>query len=158
MITNNLQSAGFKGFVNLCLVVKALLSYPLPFYAACELLERILFKGKPKTPFPSIWALDGELKVWGLAWRVGVVLFTILMACFIPHFSILMGFIGSFTGTMLSFIWPCYFHLTLKRDGMDSQTMAFDYFIIGLGILFGVIGMYDSGSALIRAFQIGLPF
>lgn len=158
VITNNLHSAGFKGFVNLCLVVKALLSYPLPYYAACELLERAFFKGRPKTVFPSIWALDGELKVWGLAWRVGVIVFTIMMAIFIPHFSILMGFIGSFTGTMLSFIWPCYFHLKLKRNSMDDGTVAFNYFIIILGVLFGVVGIYDSGTALIKAFEIGLPF
>lgn len=158
VITNNLHSAGFKGLVNICLVAKALLSYPLPYYAACELLERAFFKGKPKTVFPSIWELDGELKVWGLAWRVGVVSFTILMACFIPHFSILMGFIGSFTGTMLSFIWPCYFHLKLKRQNMDTRAIAFDYFIIGLGFFFAIIGIYDSGSALIKAFEIGIPF
>jgi vesicular inhibitory amino acid transporter len=30
--------------VNLILVVKALLSYPLPYYAACELLEKELFR------------------------------------------------------------------------------------------------------------------
>ncbi|CAH1141619.1 unnamed protein product [Phyllotreta striolata] len=65
VITNNLPSAGFKGFVNVCLVIKALLSYPLPYYAACELLERSFFRGKPKTRFESIWAVDGELKVWG---------------------------------------------------------------------------------------------
>lgn len=63
MITNNLHSEGFRGLVNLFLFIKALLSYPLPFYAACELLERAFFRGKPKTPFPTIWALDGELKV-----------------------------------------------------------------------------------------------
>ncbi|XP_045460046.1 vesicular inhibitory amino acid transporter [Harmonia axyridis] len=158
VITNNLHSAGFKGLVNICLVVKALLSYPLPYYAACELLERAFFRGKPKTPFATIWDTDGDLKVWGLAWRVGVITFTILMACFIPHFTILMGFIGSFTGTMLSFIWPCYFHLKLKRSMMDSRTMMFDYFIISLGVLFGVIGMYDSGKALVKSFKIGLPF
>ena len=53
-----------KTIVNLILVVKALLSYPLPYYAACELVEKELFQGKPETVFPSIWALDGELKVW----------------------------------------------------------------------------------------------
>ncbi|XP_058801607.1 vesicular inhibitory amino acid transporter [Phymastichus coffea] len=158
VITNNLHSAGFKGLVNFCLVLKAMLSYPLPYYAACELLERALFRGKPKTPFPTIWTLDRELKVWGLAWRIGVILFTILMAIFIPHFSILMGFIGSFTGTMLSFIWPCYFHLKLKRNSMDSKEVAYDCFVIFLGVLFGVIGVYDSGKALIKAFEIGLPF
>ncbi|OWR55661.1 amino acid transporter [Danaus plexippus plexippus] len=158
VITNNLRSAGFKGLVNFFLVVKAVLSYPLPYYAACDLLERVLFRGKPKTIFPTIYALDGELKVWGLAWRLGVIMFTILMAIFIPHFAILMGFIGSFTGTMLSFIWPAYFHLKLKGNQLESSTIAYDYFIISLGVLFGVIGMYDSGSALIKAFKIGLPF
>ena len=59
---NNLE-AGLKTIVNLILVVKALLSYPLPYYAACELVEKELFQGKPETVFPSIWALDGELKV-----------------------------------------------------------------------------------------------
>lgn len=158
VITNNLQSSGFKGLVNFFLVIKAILSYPLPYYAACELLERSFFRGKPKSPFPTIWALDGELKVWGFAFRVGVIVGTILMAIFIPHFSILMGFIGSFTGTMLSFIWPCYFHLRIKGPTLDQQARAWDYFIISLGVFFGIIGIYDSGSALIKAFKIGLPF
>ncbi|XP_069676466.1 vesicular inhibitory amino acid transporter [Periplaneta americana] len=158
VITNNLHSPGFKGLVNFFLVVKAVLSYPLPYYAACELLEKAFFKGRPETLFPTIWALDGELKVWGLAFKVGVVVFTVLMAISIPHFAILMGFIGSFTGTMLSFIWPCYFHLKLKRPQLDWGTVAYDCFVIFLGCLFGIIGVYDSGSALIKAFEIGLPF
>ena len=61
-VVNNLD-AGLKTVVNLILVVKALLSYPLPYYAACELVEKELFMGKPETVFPTIWALDGELKV-----------------------------------------------------------------------------------------------
>lgn len=158
VITNNLHSSGFKGFVNIFLVIKAILSYPLPYYAACELLERAFFRGKPKTRFPTIYELDGELKVWGYGFRVAVIVGTIMMACFIPHFSILMGFIGSFTGTMLSFIWPCYFHLKIKGHILDEKQKRWDYFIIGLGIFFGIIGIYDSGNALINAFEIGLPF
>ena len=185
MITNNLHSPGFKGLVNIFLVLKALLSYPLPYYAACELLERSFFRKRPDTLFPTIWALDGELKVfkqisffltffvlfnrhflfyfilfqvWGLAFKVGVIIFTVLMAISIPHFVILMGFIGSFTGTMLSFIWPCYFHLKLKRDSLDRNTIWYDCFVIFLGVLFGVVGVYDSGTAMIKAFEIGLPF
>ncbi|XP_046386401.1 vesicular inhibitory amino acid transporter [Ischnura elegans] len=158
VITNNLHSQGFKGLVNFFLVVKALLSYPLPYYAACELLEKSFFKERPTTLFPSIWEKDGELKVWGLAFRVGVVVFTVLLAVSVPHFAILMGFIGSFTGTMLSFIWPCVFHLKLKRGTLSQSTVAYDWFVIALGCLFGVIGVWDSGSALIRAFEIGLPF
>lgn len=158
VITNNLHSPGFKGMVNFFLVVKAVLSYPLPYYAASELLERNFFRGPPKTKMPSVWALDGELKVWGFAFRVGIIMWTILMACFIPHFQILMGFIGSFTGTMLSFIWPCYFYLKLKREVLEEKEIYYNYFIITLGFIFTVIGIYDSGSALVEAFEINMPF
>ena len=41
-VVNNLEP-GLKTLVNLILVVKAILSYPLPYYAACELLEKELF-------------------------------------------------------------------------------------------------------------------
>jgi len=44
-VVNNLDP-GLKTLVNLILVVKALLSYPLPYYAACELLEKELFQVK----------------------------------------------------------------------------------------------------------------
>ena len=44
-VVNNL-SPWLKTIVNLILVVKALLSYPLPYYAACELIEKELFQGR----------------------------------------------------------------------------------------------------------------
>lgn len=158
VITNNLHSAVFKGLVNFFLFTKAILSYPLPYYAACEILEKNFFRGQPQTKFPSIWYIDGDLKIWGLAFKLGLIIGTVLMAVFIPHFSILMGFIGNFTGTMLSLIWPCYFHLKLKGNSLQWKTVIFDCFIIFLGFLFGIIGMYDSGREMIKAFQIGLPF
>jgi vesicular inhibitory amino acid transporter len=155
-VVNNLPST-LKTVVNLILVIKALLSYPLPYYAAVELLEMELFQGKPTTMFPSIWALDGELKVWGLVFRVLVVVVTIIFAIVIPHFTILMGFIGSFTGCFLSFIWPTIFHLKLRRHSMSWMVMMYDIFIIFLGISFGLLGMYYSGRALKKAFELGVP-
>ena len=148
---------GLKTIVNLILVVKALLSYPLPYYAACELLEKELFQGKPETVFPTIWALDGELKVYGLMFRVAVVVVTIIFAVVIPHFTILMGVIGSFTGCFLSFIWPAIFHLMLRHHTMHKMTMMYDIVIINLGVFFGLLGMYYSGRALQRAFELGAP-
>ena len=155
-VVNNLHP-GFKTLVNLILVIKALLSYPLPYYAACELVETELFRGKPETRFSSIWALDGELKLWGLGFRVIMVFVTIMFAVVIPHFTILMGFIGSFTGTFLSFIWPSFFHLYLRRNVMSWTTMLYDMFIIFLGIIFGLLGMYYSGRAMQKAFELGVP-
>ena len=98
VITNNLPTRGFKIVVNLILVAKALFSYPLPYFAAAALLEHQYFRERPKTLFPSCYYIDGELRVWGLAARIALVLSTMLMAVSIPYFALLMGLIGSFTG------------------------------------------------------------
>ena len=101
--------------------------------------------------------MDGDLKVWGLGFRVAVVVLTILFAIVIPHFTILMGFIGSFTGCCLSFIWPAMFHLKLRRHTMSWMVMVYDIFIVFLGLFFGLTGMYYSGMALKKAFVLGVP-
>ena len=154
MITNNLPTF-WKALVNFILVIKAVLSYPLPFYAAAALLQKILFKNVTKV---TVFDKENNLTTTGCIFRVGIIVVTILMAVSIPHFSILMGFIGNFTGTMLSFIWPCYFHLKLKGDSLSLQMVAIDCFIIFLGVLFGIVGIYDSGRAMVEAYAIGLPF
>ncbi len=155
-VVNNLEP-GLKTIVNVILVLKALLSYSLPYYAACDLMEKEMFQGKPETVFPSIWALDGELKLWGFGFRVAVVVGTIVFAVVIPHFTLLLGFVGGFTGCCLSFIWPCYFHLKLRRHVMSWMTMIYDMVIIFLGVVFGVNSMYYSGRAMQRAFELGVP-
>lgn len=72
-ITNNLPTQGFKATVNIVLVIKALLSYPLPFYAASDTLEHSLFRGKPETLFPSCHNPDGSYKRWGTGLKMGLV-------------------------------------------------------------------------------------
>ena len=178
VVTNNLPSTGLKLVVNFILVCKAMLSYPLPYYASVELLETAFFQGRTKTCFPScfekseadkdtpssspFYSSSGTsrgrryLTWWGLSLRLGLVLFTAAMAITVPHFALLMGLIGSFTGTMLSFVWPCYFHLRLRWYAMSRLARALDIAIIALGVVFGSIGIYYSGHALNRAFH-GLP-
>lgn len=156
VITNNLSSPAFKVSVNTFLVIKALLSYPLPYFAAADLLEETFFRGKPVTVFPVCVDNDHKLKVWAVALRLALVIFTMLLAIFIPHFSILMGLIGSFTGTMLSLIWPCYFHLYIKWKELKWYSKCVDICIIILGLFVGGIGIYYSGRALINALN-GIP-
>ncbi|XP_076329687.1 vesicular inhibitory amino acid transporter-like [Tachypleus tridentatus] len=157
VITNNLPTKAFKVIVNLTLVIKAMFSYPLPYYAAANLIEIAFFQGKPTTKFPSCFATDKELRVWAVALRVLLVIFTMLMAISIPHFAILMGLIGSFTGTMLSFVWPCYFHMKLKWNELPWYTISWEVFIISIGSFCGVIGIYYSFSALVQAYHLPLP-
>lgn len=156
VITNNLPTQTFKIIVNIILVAKALLSYPLPYFAAVELIETALFQGRTLTFFPACLNEQKELKIWAIALRFGLVLFTMFLAIGIPYFAILMSLIGSFTGTMLSFVWPCYFHLRLKWYRLNWFERAVDIVIIMLGLIFGSIGIYYSAHALARAVN-GLP-
>uniref|UniRef100_A0A2C9K7P9 Vesicular inhibitory amino acid transporter n=1 Tax=Biomphalaria glabrata TaxID=6526 RepID=A0A2C9K7P9_BIOGL len=156
VVTNNLPYLSLKLIVNLILVCKAMLSYPLPYFASVELLESAFFKGKPSTCFPPCLDDSRQLKWWGLSLRLALVLFTCAMAIIVPHFALLMALIGSFTGTMLSFVWPCYFHLRLRWYVMSRTTRVLNIFIILLGLACGGIGIYYSAHALTRAFQ-GLP-
>lgn len=156
VITNNLQSDSLKFIVNLILVCKAMLSYPLPYFASVELLETALFRGKPSTVFPGCMDDKRRLKWWGLSLRLGLVLVTCALAVSVPHFALLMGLIGSFTGTMLSFVWPCYFHIRLRWHIMSRFAKIQDTVIIILGVLCGSFGIYYSAHALSRAYR-GLP-
>ncbi|KAH9423544.1 hypothetical protein DERP_003825 [Dermatophagoides pteronyssinus] len=167
VITNNLPTRGFRGLVNLTLVTKALLSYPLPYFAAASLIESALFRSRPTEqrpdgegdqPFPTCWGRDNELRVWAVTLRVLLVLFTMFMAVSIPHFVLLMGLIGNFTGTMLSFVWPCYFHMKLKWHTLDIRHIAWEVFIICCGILCGIIGIITSFTALVETYHIPLPY
>lgn len=156
VITNNLPTQTFKIVVNMILVAKALLSYPLPYFAAVDLIETALFQGRALTLFPNCLNEGKQLKIWAIALRFGLVLFTMFLAIGIPYFAILMSLIGSFTGTMLSFVWPCYFHLKMKWYKLNRIEKSVDVLIILLGFVFGGIGIYYSAHALAQAVN-GLP-
>jgi len=175
VITNNLPTVEFKFLINMILVVKALLSYPLPYFASVELLEQTLFLAPEKAlvdmpdiaahtkPDPSnkpifstsCYEPDGSIKFWAICLRILLILFTLFLAIFIPHFALLMGLIGSITGTLLSLIWPCFFHLKLKKNSLTKYQKAVDVCIIFFGILISVIGVYYSSTALNRALHSG---
>ncbi|XP_019624192.1 PREDICTED: vesicular inhibitory amino acid transporter-like [Branchiostoma belcheri] len=158
VITDNLPNAAFRALVNVLLTAKALLSYPLPYYQAVELIERDFFQGHDLTRFPSCYATDGMLKVWALAVRCLLVVGTLLMAVYIPHFALLMGFIGSFTGTLLSFVCPCWFHMKLKWDQISWKIRIWDCIVIALGTTCGLIGIYYSLEGLIEKFRHDLGY
>ncbi|KAG9347469.1 hypothetical protein JZ751_005036 [Albula glossodonta] len=104
VITDNLPAA-LRVAVNLCLLAKALLSYPLPFYAAAEILQGcIVTQSMTESGMRnSVMVLRGSL-----------LLLTFFTAICMPHFSLLMGLTGSMTGAAMTFLLPSLFHLQLK--------------------------------------------
>ncbi|CAG5102293.1 Oidioi.mRNA.OKI2018_I69.chr1.g233.t1.cds [Oikopleura dioica] len=150
-VTNNLPRA-LRSIVNLSLVIKALLSYPLPFFAALETLEISLF---PLFGFGKTWftfKADRSLTLQMLIVRLGFILGTLLLAVCVPHFDLLMGLTGSLTGSALSFIFPCIFHISIKRLKLRYHEVFFDVTIIMLGVFFSVTGFYNSISLLVQQY------
>ncbi|CAK9249936.1 unnamed protein product, partial [Sphagnum jensenii] len=104
VITNNLDSK-LKFLVNVILIVKALLSYPLPYFASVELLEATLFitnetdedsfdihgtrsrkksSGSVQKPIflRSCYDTEGDLTFWAVCLRIGLIGFTLFLAIF----------------------------------------------------------------------------
>lgn len=85
-------------------------------------------------------------------------MFVFFIIVSIPHFALLMGLIGNFTGAMLSFIWPCYFHMALKWNTLGVQTIAWEVFIIVTGFLCAIVGVITSFAALVEAYHLPVPY
>ncbi|ESO11116.1 hypothetical protein HELRODRAFT_183498 [Helobdella robusta] len=156
VITNNISSYALKITINILLVIKALSSYPLPYYAAVELLQNALFVGQPITLLPSCYYSDGlinGLRCWAWLLRAVFVCLISWLAISIPHYAILIALIGSFTANMLSFVWPAYFHLVIKNQLLPWYRKVFDVIIIILGCVFIVLGVYYNSRALYFAYQ-----
>ncbi|RCN46470.1 transmembrane amino acid transporter protein [Ancylostoma caninum] len=144
---------GLCGYLTFGELTQALLSYPLPFYAAVQLLKDNLFRGTKTTPFTGCYSPDGSLREWALFLRILLLLFTLFIALSVPYLIELMGLIGNITGTMLSFIWPALFHLRIKGDKLVDRDRRFDQMIIGLGCSICVSGVYFSFMELLRAIR-----
>ncbi|KAF4099146.1 vesicular inhibitory amino acid transporter [Onychostoma macrolepis] len=143
VITDNLPTA-LRMVVNLCLLAKALLSYPLPFYAAAEILQTGVLKLNPST--------EGSER-WTLLLRGSLLLLTLIMALYVPHFSLLMGLTGSVTGAAMTLLLPALFHLQLKWTQLDVSRRVLDLLILLLGCFCSVSGVICSIKGMITAFE-----
>ena len=55
------------------------------------------------------------------------------------------------SGTMLSFVWPCIFHLRLRGGSLPIHVIVIDVFIVIIGLTCGIVGMYYSAKGLVAA-------
>uniref|UniRef100_A0A3B5KUA0 Vesicular inhibitory amino acid transporter n=1 Tax=Xiphophorus couchianus TaxID=32473 RepID=A0A3B5KUA0_9TELE len=127
VITDNLPP-NLRPVVNLCLLAKALLSYPLPFYSAAEILQTC-FQG---VSCPTVMV------------RGALLLSSYLLSLLVPRFSLLMGLTGSVTGAAMTLILPCLFHLKLQWGRLTVQDRLIDMSILSLGVVCSVAGVVCS--------------
>uniref|UniRef100_A0A3P9NZ21 Vesicular inhibitory amino acid transporter n=1 Tax=Poecilia reticulata TaxID=8081 RepID=A0A3P9NZ21_POERE len=135
VITDNLPP-NLRPVVNLCLLAKALLSYPLPFYAAAEILQTCLLRGE-RVSCPTLMV------------RGALLLSSYLLSLLVPRFSLLMGLTGSVTGAAMTLILPCLFHLKLRWGRLAVQDRLIDVSILSLGVVCSVAGVVCSVKRIV---------
>ncbi|XP_070575496.1 vesicular inhibitory amino acid transporter-like [Ptychodera flava] len=151
-ITYNLPLGFIQTTVSLLFVFKSLLSYPLMFFLIVSSLESMELKFMP----PCFPASEGErLPIWAIIFRFTLLLFTLFLAIVIPHFVLLMGVTGSLTSPWLDFIFPCIFHMQLKRGSLRFYHYFADIAIILIGLIGGGIGLAYSTKVLIQVYTQG---
>lgn len=91
--------------------------------------------------------------VWLVITRPLSITLALFIGIMVPFFGILMGVIGSFTGTCLCFIFPCVFHLKLRWHTMSRWDFFLDILIIVFGLIAGLSGLVFSMKALVMAFM-----
>ncbi|CAL8316364.1 unnamed protein product [Boreogadus saida] len=149
VITDNLP-ANLRPFVNLGLVAKALLSYPLPFYSAAQILQTCFLRGTAASASPQARRGPPARSRLGLLVRGGLLGTSYLLALLVPRFSLLMGLTGSVTGAAMTLTLPCLFHLRLRWCRLGARERLIDGAILSLGLLCSTSGLICSLKRLVE--------
>uniref|UniRef100_A0A667Z558 Vesicular inhibitory amino acid transporter n=1 Tax=Myripristis murdjan TaxID=586833 RepID=A0A667Z558_9TELE len=148
VITDNLPS-DLRPLVSLCLLAKALLSYPLPFYSAAEILQTCLLTGEAFLPYCPWIGHCRCVSRPALLVRGTLLITSYLLALLVPRFSLLMGLTGSVTGAAMTLILPCLFHLRLQWGRLSVKDRVLDLGILSLGLICSVSGVICSLKRLV---------
>lgn len=96
----------------------------------------------------SCYGKDKRLREWSVGIRLVLILWTLWVALSVPYLLEFMGLIGNITGTMLSFIWPAYFHLKLREKVLTPEEARVNKMVIGTGFVICVVGVFYSALEL----------
>ena len=151
IMTLSLPMGPFRTVLCLAVVLTALLFYAVPMYTLYDIVEKQL-----NIPFFSVeeqkyYIRGGTISKYGM--RLVFILLSILVAVLVPHFGLLMAFVGSFTGTILVFVYPCIFHVKLHHHEMRWYHIAFDVAIATFGIVGCVLGVTYSTIQITKEYD-----
>ncbi|CAC5374361.1 SLC36A [Mytilus coruscus] len=121
--------------------------------------DEIITLNLPKVMmFPVMKILEGylmsnpEKHIWrGNALRVIMVLVTGIVVMVIPNFATLMALVGATCCTMLAFVLPGLFHMTIFKGSLTIYQVIIDWTLMFIGILGAIIGTIDAFKRLSNA-------
>ena len=163
VVTLNLPTGMILTAVNIVVVILSLSSYTLPMFTVFEILEKdspwLVTGDIELSSEKELKNLDEETKQSYIAIRrtlvrLALVIVTLIMAVSVPHFGLVLSFIGSFTGAFLEMVFPSLFYVILKHERISTVTIVLNILIVGFSMLFMGVGIYFSGTAMVKAFKL----
>ena len=146
-ITVNLKtSQGFYILANLLVVTNVFTAFPIVSYIVLETLDHKLLPY-----FPHLQEDTKYHWFWIILSRPLALSFGLMLAIVVPHFGLVMGLVGSFTGTCLCFVFPCVFHMILKWKELKWYSIVLRVIISVFGVICGVLGIVFTGIELANA-------
>ena len=131
---------------NLVLCLYAIFSFPLNLFVVCEAFDVITLTLKSKFRKGGKYHI-----VWILLTRPFLVAIGLGIAIVVPYFGLLVGVLGSLLGTFLVFIFPCLFHIQLKRKRLSRCKIISEIILMLIGTAIGITGLYASVRGLVLA-------
>ena len=146
VITNNLPEGFFRQIVNAMAAILAFTSYTLPVFTAFDVIETSRSSCLAKNFGENIYSCKVQML------RLAMVLFTILMAASIPHYTFLLAFVGSVTGITLEFIFPALFHMKIYCTKLRWHEFAMDILVVFVGTMVMTISIIVSWVSMYKCF------
>lgn len=145
LVTNNLP-VGVVYYVSCAFLgINVLASYPFPILIVVRSIEDVITPDSMLGRLPKAW--------WFVCLRLSLLLVTLGVAVVIPHFALMLAFVGSLTSATTCFVLPCLFHLKLKRSELHFYHKILDCFIIAFGLAAAGFGVVFSGKALVAVYK-----
>ena len=131
---------------NLAIGLYAIFIIPLELFVVSEAFDAITLKENSKFK-------GGRYQfLWILVTRSLMVAIGLGIAVSVPYFGLIIGVFGSLFGTLLAYIFPCLFHIQLKRKNLSGCQILSETLLMLLGTVIGVTGVYASVRGLVLAF------
>lgn len=145
---NLAENMAFNTAATALVAMNVFFSFPLPLFVVVETFDKNI-----GPYFPHLAKGTKYHWYWLLLTRTFLVTLALFIALVVPHFGLLMGFVGSFTGTCLSFGFPCIAHLKLRWKFLRWYHITGEIILIVFGVLAGGLGFVYSGKALVDSFR-----
>ena len=144
VIINNLPAGPIRITVSMLFLSSCLLSYALTSYPVIEYLLQT-------APIQNISAKISDVLI-SAAVRITLVLVTVLLAALLPHFALLLSLTSSLLVSLDVFIFPSSVHLKLKYHELKSHQVLLDIFVIGIGAIVCVFGVFVSAESIVETY------